>query len=84
MGSVTVNPIAVWNAIDPVFRGAVTALTADWHRAHRAASVVYGHLHIPRTTWHDGIRFDEVSVGYPREWQRRGGAAPAPRVILGG
>jgi len=61
-----------------------TALTADWHRAHRAASVVYGHLHIPRTTWHDGIRFDEVSVGYPREWQRRGGAAPAPRAILGG
>jgi hypothetical protein len=61
-----------------------TTLTAGWHRAHRVAAVVYGHLHIPRTSWHDGIRFDEVSVGYPREWQRRGGAAPAPRVILGG
>ena len=61
-----------------------TTLTAGWHRAHRVAAVVYGHLHIPRTTWHDGIRFDEVSVGYPREWQRRGGAAPAPRAILGG
>ncbi len=44
---------------------------------------VYGHLHIPRSTRHDGVRFEEVSVGYPREWQRRGGAPPPPRVILG-
>jgi hypothetical protein len=29
------------------------------------------HLHIPRTTWYDGVRFEEVSVGYPREWRRR-------------
>jgi hypothetical protein len=40
-------------------------------------------LHIPRTTHHDGVRFEEVSVGYPREWQRRGAAPPQPRVILG-
>ncbi len=33
--------------------------------------MVYGHLHIPRTTWYDGVRFEEVSVGYPREWRRR-------------
>jgi 3',5'-cyclic AMP phosphodiesterase CpdA len=59
-----------------------TTLTADWHRTFQVACVVYGHLHIPRTTWHDGVRFEEVSVGYPREWQRRG-AAPEPRVILG-
>jgi hypothetical protein len=32
---------------------------------------VYGHLHIPRTTWYDEVRFEEVSVGYPREWHRR-------------
>jgi 3',5'-cyclic AMP phosphodiesterase CpdA len=43
-----------------------------------------GRLHIPRTTHHDGVRFEEVSVGYPREWQRRGAAPPPPRVILGG
>jgi len=48
-----------------------TERTADWHRRFRAAAVVYGHLHIPRTTWHDGVRFDEVSLGYPREWGRR-------------
>ena len=59
-----------------------TTLTADWQRAARVSCAVYGHLHIPRTTWHDGVRFEEVSVGYPREWQRRGDA-PEPRVILG-
>ena len=50
--------------------------------ASRGRRRVYGHLHIPRTTRHDGVRFEEVSVGYPREWQRRGGIPPAPRVIL--
>lgn len=44
-----------------------TEHTADWHVRYRAAAVVYGHLHIPRTTWHDGVRFEEVSLGYPRE-----------------
>jgi 3',5'-cyclic AMP phosphodiesterase CpdA len=44
-----------------------TELTAEWHVRFRAAAVVYGHLHIPRTTWEDGVRFEEVSLGYPRE-----------------
>lgn len=44
-----------------------TRLTADWHRRFRASAVVYGHLHIPRTTHQDGVRFEEVSLGYPRE-----------------
>jgi 3',5'-cyclic AMP phosphodiesterase CpdA len=51
-----------------------TELTADWHVRFRAAAAVYGHLHIPRTTSYDGVRFEEVSLGYPREWTRR----PAP------
>jgi 3',5'-cyclic AMP phosphodiesterase CpdA len=48
-----------------------TIRTADWHVTYNAAAVVYGHLHIPRVTWHDGVRFEEVSMGYPREWERR-------------
>ena len=48
-----------------------TALTADWHHRFRVETMVYGHLHIPRTTWHQGVRFEEVSVGYPREWKKR-------------
>ncbi len=59
-----------------------TDRTADWHRRYRAASVVYGHLHIPRTTWSDGVPFREVSVGYPREWRGRPAEAIRPRQIL--
>ncbi|MEV0425894.1 metallophosphoesterase [Micromonospora sp. NPDC050495] len=60
-----------------------TELTADWHLRHRAAAVVYGHLHIPRTTVHDGVRFEEVSLGYPREWRRRATPPrPVRRVLL--
>lgn len=59
-----------------------TELTADWHVKYEAAAVVYGHLHIPRTTWHDGVRFQEVSVGYPREWRRDHHPAPRLRQIL--
>jgi 3',5'-cyclic AMP phosphodiesterase CpdA len=49
-----------------------TVRTADWHVRYGAKAVVYGHLHIPRVTLHDGVRFAEVSLGYPREWRRRG------------
>jgi 3',5'-cyclic AMP phosphodiesterase CpdA len=61
-----------------------TTATADWHTAYPVTAAVYGHLHIPRTTYYDGVRFEEVSVGNPPEWQRRGSAPPPPRVILGG
>jgi predicted phosphodiesterase len=61
-----------------------TTATADWHTRHQVLACVYGHLHIPRSTRHDGVRFEEVSVGYPPQWQRRGTAPPPPRVILGG
>ncbi len=59
-----------------------TTRTEDWHRRFRATAVVYGHLHIPRTTWHDGVRFEEVSLGYPRERRRWPGLARGPRRIL--
>jgi 3',5'-cyclic AMP phosphodiesterase CpdA len=61
-----------------------TTRTSDWHLRFDAAAVVYGHLHIPRTTWHDGVRFEEVSLGYPRERARRANGGFAPRRILPG
>jgi 3',5'-cyclic AMP phosphodiesterase CpdA len=61
-----------------------TERTADWHLRYGAAAVVYGHLHIPRTTWHDGVRFEEVSLGYPRERAGRDGWRTEPRRILPG
>jgi 3',5'-cyclic AMP phosphodiesterase CpdA len=59
-----------------------TVRTADWPLRFNAAAVVYGHLHIPRTTWHDGVRHVEVSLGYPREWRRRARPPAIPRQIL--
>ncbi len=59
-----------------------TERTSDWHLRYGATVVVYGHLHIPRTTWHDGVRFEEVSCGYPREWRHRKGEPGIPRQIL--
>jgi 3',5'-cyclic AMP phosphodiesterase CpdA len=55
-----------------------TTRTSDWHLKYNAAAVVYGHLHIPRVTWHDGVRFVEVSMGYPREWRRWAGRRDLP------
>jgi len=59
-----------------------TERTADWHRRYGALTAVYGHLHIPRTTWYDGVRFEEVSLGYPREWETRQTAPGQLRQIL--
>ncbi len=44
-----------------------TRLTETWHRDYRAQVVVSGHLHIRSTRWIDGVRFEEVSMGYPRQ-----------------
>jgi 3',5'-cyclic AMP phosphodiesterase CpdA len=58
-----------------------TSLTADWHTRFHAVAMVYGHLHIPRSTRYDDVPFEEVSVGYPREWQPRA-SPPRLREIL--
>jgi 3',5'-cyclic AMP phosphodiesterase CpdA len=59
-----------------------TVATADWHTRFQAQVVVYGHLHIPRTTVHDGVRFEEVSLGYPLQRRRRAHRGPLPRRVL--
>jgi hypothetical protein len=51
-----------------------TRRTDDWHLRFHAQAVIYGHLHIPGTRWRDGIRFEEVSFGYPKQ-------RPDPRPI---
>ena len=58
-----------------------TERTADWHRRFRAAAVVYGRLHIPRTSWYDGMRFEEVSLGIHASGCRRPGGCGALRRI---
>jgi 3',5'-cyclic AMP phosphodiesterase CpdA len=44
-----------------------TRLTESWHVDYRADVVISGHLHIRSTRWRDGVRFEEVSLGYPRQ-----------------
>jgi len=61
-----------------------TRATEDWHRRYRALAVVYGHLHIRRTTHRDGVRFEEVSLGYPKDWDESRGIEPYLREILPG
>ncbi len=58
-----------------------TVKTGDWHRRFRATAVVHGHLHAPRTAWHDGVRFEEVSLGDPRDPHRRTGSLPLRRIL---
>ena len=59
-----------------------TRRTADWHVRYRAVAVVTGHLHIRRTTHIDGVRFEEVSLGYPPQWRPELGVGSYLRRIL--
>jgi hypothetical protein len=45
-----------------------THRTENWHKRYPVAAVVYGHLHIRGSHVRDGVRFEEVSLGYPRDW----------------
>ena len=59
-----------------------TTRTEDWPRRFRASTVIYGHLHIHGTRRLDGVRFEEVSLGYPRQWSHRPPERRGPRQIL--
>ncbi len=59
-----------------------TRATEDWHRRFPLAVAVYGHIHIKGTHFRDGVRFEEVSLGYPRDWERLHGVAFYMRQIL--
>jgi hypothetical protein len=61
-----------------------TVRTADWHRRFRAVVAVSGHLHTRRTDWRDGTRFEEVSLGYARQWDRARGLAAYLRDVTPG
>ena len=61
-----------------------TRRTENWHLRYRAHVVVSGHLHMRSTKWIDGVRFEEVSLGYPRHWRRERGIQSYLREILPG
>lgn len=60
-----------------------TRRTEDWHIRFPVAAVVYGHLHVRGSHMRDGVRFEEVSLGYPRDWAvERGDLGGYLRQIL--
>ena len=52
-----------------------TRRTRGWHLRFNACAVVYGHLHIRGIRWLDGVPFQETSLGYPKQWDRRRGVS---------
>lgn len=59
-----------------------TKKTEDWHTRFGAKVVVTGHLHVRRTDWIDGVRFEEVSLGYPKQWQEAKDAGNDVNTLL--
>lgn len=59
-----------------------TVETHDWHKRFRARTVVSGHLHTRRTDIVGGTVFEEVSLGYPRQWQQSRGIQSYFREII--
>ncbi|WP_394835328.1 metallophosphoesterase [Pendulispora rubella] len=59
-----------------------TRRTHDWHQRFRARVVVTGHLHVRTTRYLDGVRFEEVSLGYSRQWTQARGAESYLRTIF--
>jgi 3',5'-cyclic AMP phosphodiesterase CpdA len=61
-----------------------TRRTEDWHKRYATVAVVSGHLHMRATDYLDGVRFEEVSLGYPQQWQQARGMQAYLREILPG
>lgn len=61
-----------------------TRSTETWHQRWPFAAIVHGHLHMRATDYRDGVRFEEVALGYPRHWDAQKGAAHYLREVLPG
>ena len=59
-----------------------TRRTEGWPQRHGAIVCISGHLHVRGRQWRHGVRFEEVSLGYPRQWEPARGIAPYLRQIL--
>jgi 3',5'-cyclic AMP phosphodiesterase CpdA len=59
-----------------------TTRTEDWAQRYGARAVISGHLHLRTTLWRHGVRYDEVSLGYPRDWRHERGLAWYLRQVL--
>jgi len=61
-----------------------TKRTEALHQRYNVQTVVSGHLHMRVTDYRDGVRFEEVSLGYPRDWDQGKGMNYYFREIIPG
>ena len=59
-----------------------TMRTNEWHRRYNFETVIYGHLHLRTSRVIDGVKFEEVSLGYPKQWNPSRGVEHYLRRIL--
>lgn len=59
-----------------------TRQTELWHVRYRADVVVSGHLHVRGTQIRDATRFEEVSLGYARQWDASKGLKHYLRKVI--
>jgi 3',5'-cyclic AMP phosphodiesterase CpdA len=61
-----------------------TRRTEEWLSRFPISIVVSGHLHMRATDYREGVRFEEVSLGYPKNWAFERGIGSYLREILPG
>lgn len=59
-----------------------TRATESWPSRFPIDVVVSGHLHMRSTRVIEGVRYEEVSLGYPKQWQAERGIGAYLRKIL--
>ena len=59
-----------------------TTKTNDWHRRFNIEAVTYGHLHLRSSKVIEQVRFEEVSLGYPKQWNQSKSLSSYLRQIL--
>lgn len=47
-----------------------TQRTEDWTHRFPIKLIIHGHLHIQRSSIRNGVRYEEVSLGYPGQWDQ--------------
>jgi hypothetical protein len=73
---------ALRDRADQPFSAAPRPCPAAARAPSRVRAVLYGHLHIRTSVEEDGVQFQEVSLGYSRQWDQRRMVASYLRVIL--
>ena len=59
-----------------------TRATERWLTRYPIEAVVYGHLHLRSSRTIDNVRHEEVSLGYPKQWNVERGLKSYLREIL--